>query len=219
MSIAFERPVRPTILTVPGFNNSGPSHWQTIWERTRGDTHRAELGMWSTPHRNVWVTKLDQAIRAAQAPVILVAHSLGCIAVAWWARLAGQPYAHPVAGALLVAPADVDDTDSPTSLSGFAPAPDMLLPFPSILVGSTDDPWITRDRAHSLAVAWGSHFVDVGAQGHINAASDLGTWNEGQELLEQLIDLSAGSDGRPRPPAAARSYLANAIAHRAGVSA
>src|SRR5438128_2055695 len=98
----------PTILTVPGYGGSGPDHWQTIWERTRGDCHRVELGLWSSPRRNPWVTTLDQAIRTARAPVVLVAHSLGCLAVAWWAALAGQTWAWPVAGALLVAPPDVD---------------------------------------------------------------------------------------------------------------
>ena len=67
----------PIILTVPGLGGSGPSHWQTLWEQSRPDTSRVELGMWDTPHRNSWVTKLDQAIRQAQAPVVLVAHSLG----------------------------------------------------------------------------------------------------------------------------------------------
>ncbi len=63
---------RPTVLTMPGLNGSGPAHWQTLWERMRPDTARIELGMWNTPHRNAWVTKLDQAIAAARAPVILV---------------------------------------------------------------------------------------------------------------------------------------------------
>src|ERR1700744_378609 len=98
-------PTLPTVLTVPGLNGSGPSHWQTLWEEARPDTLRVELGMWSMPHRNAWVTRLDQAIPAAQAPVVLAAHSLGCLAVAWWAELSGQPYGWPVAGALLVAPA------------------------------------------------------------------------------------------------------------------
>jgi predicted alpha/beta hydrolase family esterase len=98
----------PTILTVPGLNGSGPAHWQTLWEQGRTDTIRADLGNLSAPRRNAWVTRLDQAIRTARAPVILAAHSLGCLAVAWWAALAGQTWGWPVAGALLVAPPDVD---------------------------------------------------------------------------------------------------------------
>ena len=61
----------PVILTVPGLNNSGPDHWQTVWERKRGDCVRVELGDWSTPRRDAWVRKLDQAIRAARGPVVL----------------------------------------------------------------------------------------------------------------------------------------------------
>ena len=76
----------PTILTVPGLGGSGPSHWQTLWEKARPDTHRVELGLWDAPHRNAWVTQIDQAVRQAQAPVIFAAHSLGCLAVAWWAE-------------------------------------------------------------------------------------------------------------------------------------
>lgn len=196
----------PAILTVPGLGGSGPGHWQTLWEQARPDTTRVELGMWSTPHRNAWVTKLDRAISTARAPVILAAHSLGCLAVAWWAALAGQPYGWPVAGALLVAPADVDATDAHPELSAFAPAPRQPLPFPSIVVASADDPWITLDRAHSLAVEWGSHFVDIGEQGHINAASGIGWWPEGQELLERVI-LAAGTGGDTRSAGDARAIL------------
>lgn len=199
--------MRPTILTVPGLNGSGPSHWQTLWEQSRPDTARVDLGMWSVPHRNAWATKLDQAISQVQGPVILAAHSLGCLAVAWWAQLTGQPQGWPVAGALLVAPADVDRKDVGAEFSTFAPVPKIALPFPSIVVGSTDDPWISIERAHSMAVDWGSHFVDVGAQGHLNAASGLGWWPEGQELLERVIHAAGGPHGEVRTPGDARTIL------------
>lgn len=211
---AFDGTVQPTVMTVPGLNNSGPAHWQTLWEKARPDTVRADLGMWDTPHRNAWVTKLDRAIATAQAPVILVGHSLGCMAIAWWAALTQQPYGWPVAGALLVAPADVDKSDAPHEIRGFAPAPRTPLPFPSVLVGSSDDPWITLDRAHSLAADWGSHFVDAGAIGHINAASGLGWWPDGQELLERVIHAAGGPHGEARSPADARAILSYPLADR-----
>lgn len=197
--------VRPTVITVPGLNGSGPSHWQSLWERERRDTVRADLGTWNTPHRNSWVTRLDQAIRQAQAPVVLVAHSLGCVAVAWWAALSPQPYGWPVAGALLVAPADVDRADAPAEIAGVAPTPQQPLPFPSILVGSQDDPWMAADRARSLAAAWGSLYVDAGPAGHINAASGLGRWPAGQDLLDRV--LGAAGDGQRRSPGDARAML------------
>lgn len=197
----------PTILTVPGLGGSGPSHWQSLWEGSRRDTVRVELGMWNTPHRNAWVSRLDQAIRQAEAPVVLVAHSLGCLAVAWWAELSPQPYGWPVAGALLVAPADVDRADAPEEIRPFAPSPRTPLPFPSILVASNDDPWITPDRAHSLAVEWGSHFVNAGDRGHLNAASGLGWWQEGQDLLDRVVAASSDGRGHARTPGDAHAML------------
>jgi len=194
---------QPTVLTVPGLHGSGPAHWQSLWERDRPSVARAELGMWNTPHRNSWVTRLDQSIRQAQAPVVLAAHSLGCIAVAWWAALSPQPYGWPVAGALLVAPADVDRADAPSELRGFAPAPHQPLPFPSIVVGSG-----------ALAASWGSHFVDAGSAGHLNAASRLGHWPEGQELLDRLIAALDNGRGHSRPPADVRATLAATLPAR-----
>ncbi len=198
----------PIILTVPGLGGSGPSHWQTLWEQSRPDTHRVELGIWDTPHRNAWVTKLDQAIRSAQAPVVLAAHSLGCLAVAWWATLAGQTFGSPVAGALLVAPADVDRDSAPEELHAFRPAPAALLPFPSVVVASSDDPWMSIERAGNLARGWGSLFVDAGPQGHLNAASGIGWWEEGQALLDRLLDTAAERSGSVGTMAEARSLLA-----------
>lgn len=198
----------PIILTVPGLGGSGPSHWQTLWEQSRPDTHRVELGMWDAPYRNAWVTKLDQAIRQAQAPVVLAAHSLGCLAVAWWAALAGQTFGTPVAGALLVAPADVDRDSAPAELHAFRPSPATILPFPSVVVASSDDPWMTIERAQDLARGWGSLFVDAGPQGHLNAASGIGWWEEGQALLDRLLDTAAERNGTLRTTAEARSLLA-----------
>ncbi|MBW6530048.1 RBBP9/YdeN family alpha/beta hydrolase [Sphingomonas citri] len=214
---AFDLSVQPTVLTVPGLGGSGPSHWQTLWEKGRPDTARIELGMWDRPHRNAWVTKIDQAVASARAPVILVAHSLGCVAVAWWASLSPQPYGWPVAGALLVAPADVDRAGVAPELAPFAPAPKQPLPFPSIVVASSDDPWVTLERAHSLAVDWGSHFIDYGACGHINAASGLGRWPEGLELLDRVIAAAGGPHGEARTPGDARAILARPREQQAGL--
>ena len=68
----------PTILTVPGLMNSGPGHWQSLWEKALPDCHRVELGSWDAPHRNAWITNLGHAIAQVDGPVILAAHSLGC---------------------------------------------------------------------------------------------------------------------------------------------
>lgn len=189
----------PLVLTVPGLDSSGAAHWQTAWEQGRGDCERVDLGMWHAPRRNAWVTKLDQAIRRAGRPVVLCAHSLGCLAVAWWGALEGQPWGWPVAGALLVAPPDCERSDACATIGGFGPAPHQLLLFPSIVVASRDDPWCEIERARGMAGFWGSEFVDAGELSHINADSGLGAWGLGQALLDGLIAGTGAGSIAPEP--------------------
>ena len=85
----------PLILLVPGLCNSGPGHWQTAWERDLTMAQRVDLGSWDDPRRNLWVNHLNLAIRRADRPVVLVAHSLGCLAVAWWAEWEAAQEEHP----------------------------------------------------------------------------------------------------------------------------
>jgi len=58
----------PSILNVPGLNNSSAEHWQSRWEQQYPWHHRVNLGVWSSPDRNIWVQRLDRAIRAAAQP-------------------------------------------------------------------------------------------------------------------------------------------------------
>ena len=172
-----------TVLLVPGLGNSGPQHWQSFWERAY-HYPRVQQADWEQPTGPEWVQTLADTIAQAQGQVVLVAHSLGCSTVARWAR---QFPAGAVAGALLVAPADVDRPDFPPAVTGFAPMPLQRLPFPSIVVASSNDQYVTLPRATAFAAAWGSRLVNVGAQGHLNADADLGAWAAGHELLAQLL--------------------------------
>lgn len=195
-------PREPLVLLVPGLNDSGPGHWQTRWESERDDCRRVELGRWADPIRNLWVNQLNLALHRAARPVVLVAHSLGCLAVAWWAEYERPRFGEPVIGALLVAPPDADDPAADPRLRRFAPTPESELPFPSIVVASQDDPYISQARARRMAQAWGSRFADAGAAGHINAQSDLGEWPFGQFLLDRLIGRSCSQEEeRPALPA------------------
>lgn len=183
---------RPVVLTIPGLGNSGSEHWQTHWERERNDCHRVDLGDWEKPHRNTWVNKLNLAIIRADRPVVLVAHSLGCLTVAWWARYEQPGPAGPVIGALLVAPPEVDFFPIDERLAKFAPTPEEPLPFPSILVASRNDPYMGGRSARRLARAWGSWFADAGDAGHINADSGFGDWPFGKFLLGRLLRNQQG---------------------------
>ena len=177
----------PLILLVPGLNNSGPDHWQTLWEREFADCQRVALGMWDNPHRNPWVNQLNLAIHRAGRPVVLVAHSLGCHAVAWWAEYEQPAFGSPVVGALLVAPPDVESEPLDPRLKRFAPLAGTRLPFRSVVAASRNDPYASFGLAKRFARKWGSRLVDAGPIGHINAGSGIGNWPYGQYLLNQLI--------------------------------
>lgn len=180
----------PLILTVPGLGNSGPGHWQTRWEETLPLCRRVDLGLWDDPHRNTWVNKINLAVERADRPVVLVAHSLGCHAVAWWAeyeRLSGGDSLRKVIGALLVAPPDVEDAPIDRRITRFAPVVQAELPFRSVLVASRDDPYMPFGTARALARVWGASFADAGAIGHINARSEIGDWTFGRLLLNRLL--------------------------------
>lgn len=195
-------------LILPGLHDSGPDHWQTRWLAAREDCERVELGRWSQPSRSLWVSRLDRAIARAASPVVLVAHSLACHAVAWWAADASLDRLGKVRGALLVAPPDVDRADAVAALRPFAPTPPGRLPFRSILAASRDDDYASFARLMGMAATWGSELADFGLQGHLNAESRLGDWIEGQGLLRSLI--------LREPAAGAVSPLRSGIARDAG---
>ena len=177
-----------TILTIPGLWNSGPEHWQTHWERERSDTRRVEQRDWETPRRRDWVDSIRKAVRDAPGLVLLAAHSLGCATVAHLARDADASEIGKIRGALLVAPSDVESPKYPPGTEGFRPMPLDRLPFRAIVVSSSDDEWVSAERARAFAEAWGAQLVDAGARGHLNGASKLGAWAEGQALLARLLD-------------------------------
>ena len=178
-------------LIVPGWRGSGAGHWQTCWEQSLGGATRLVVQSWEEPDPLEWLDVLDAAIAAAPAPPILIAHSLGCMAVARWAARA----ARPVRGALLVAPPDLERGDCPRALHGFAPAPRARLPFAARVIASDDEPSAAPARSQQLASAWGAPLTLLHRGGHINRESGFGPWPEGQVWLAELAGTA-----HPAPP-------------------
>jgi predicted alpha/beta hydrolase family esterase len=175
-----------TVLILPGWQNSGPDHWQSRWEVVYGD-QRVQQHDWMQPLRGDWMAQLEEAVLVARGPVVLAAHSLGCLLTAAWAQHSRNT--HRVVGALLVAPGDAEREEFHAPLRSWSPIVLQRLPFASTLLGSHDDPYCAFERAQQLANAWGSAFVDYGNKGHINAESGLGEWPEGRALLNRYLDL------------------------------
>ena len=174
-----------TVLTLPGLDGSGDSHWQSHWEKL---PHCRRVGFpdWSKPRLHEWVQALDEAIRDAGRPVVLAAHSLGCLAAAWWAVMRRKPGDQKVQAALLVAPPDVDEADIEPRIRDFGPVPQRRLPFRTMLVASRDDPFATIARSRRMAADWRSEFIDAGVAGPLNSGSGVGEWSAGLRHLARL---------------------------------
>lgn len=196
------------ILTLAGMEQPGANHWLTHWEAERGNCSRIPLGVWDRPHRNSWITAISHAVNGAERPIILVARGLACLAVAWWAAFEKPEHGNPVAGAMLVAPPNVDTAGADLRLIGFGPSPKTLLPFPSAVVASRNDPRMDFAGAQALARFWGSHCFDGGEIGSASAAADLGAWNDGKAMLDWVIqEALPDSIGEAREGAATPRIL------------
>ena len=183
---------QPTILVLPGWQNSGPQHWQTVWQDQNPAFLRVQQRDWDAPVLAEWVAMLGEAVERAVPPVVLVAHSLGSITIAHWAK-SSQGRSGVVRAALLVAPADVEQPDTPWQIQGFGPVPALRLPFASTLVASTNDPYLSIERAQIFAENWRSQFFDIGQAGHINGESGLGDWPDGKRMLRALTESALTS--------------------------
>jgi predicted alpha/beta hydrolase family esterase len=168
-----------TILILPGIGNSGPEHWQSLWEGADPALVRVRQRDWDHPRCEEWV----QALEAQSVPgAVLVAHSLACLVVARWAQTTRKS----VRAAMLVAVPDPAGAQFPKEAAGFAQLPGRAFAFPSVVVASSDDPYGSLEHARACSRAWGSRLVEVGALGHINAASGLGDWPQGRRILASL---------------------------------
>ncbi|MDR2128054.1 MAG: alpha/beta hydrolase [Burkholderiaceae bacterium] len=179
--------MRPaSVLVLPGWQGSGPAHWQSRWQVRHGYT-RVEQSDWQRPLRGDWSARLEDAVLArgdaddGGGPILLAAHSLGCILAAWWA--AHSRNAARVRAALLVAPPDIERADLCQQIPGWQPVARQRLPFAATVVASSNDPLCDIAVAARLAHDWGANWFNAGACGHINAESGLGDWPQGHQLL------------------------------------
>jgi predicted alpha/beta hydrolase family esterase len=170
------------IFILPGLENSGDQHWQTLWEK-KYDFSRINQKDWITPVCDEWIETVEQEVsKIGTDNIILVGHSLACATIAFWSA----KYNKKIKGALLVAPSDTEAPSYPSGTKGFNPMPVNKLPFPSITITSSNDTFVSVQRAQFFANAWASKFVNIGEAGHINALSGFGPWPEGLTYLKEL---------------------------------
>ncbi|MEK8031041.1 alpha/beta hydrolase [Ideonella sp. DXS29W] len=176
----------PRVLLLPGWLDSGPGHWQTLWADRFGD-QRVEQADWQWPRRGDWMARLEEVILEDDRRVLLAAHSLGCHLVAAWA--AHSRHTGRVSAALLVAPPDLEQADTPVQLHHWRPTIRRPLPFPALVAYSDNDPFSGASSSREITAAWGAASHACGPRGHLNAESGLGDWPAGRAML---IGLATG---------------------------
>ena len=177
---------KSNILILPGLGNSGEGHWQSIWQERFG-FERIEQSSWDAPVASDWIAAIDEEVikQPSLSEIILIGHSLACTAIAQWAAT----YDRKIKAALLVAPSDTEAESYPEGTVGFKPMCLQKIAFPTTVIASSNDFYVTPQRAAFFAYSWGSKLVDIGEAGHINVSSGFGEWNEGLRFLEELDQL------------------------------
>ncbi len=169
-------------IIVPGYLGSPEGHWQYWLKYQLENAETVVQDSWEFPQMDQWVDRLQQVISESDEPVQLIGHSMGCITIAFWAAMHDTSMIDSV---ILVAPADSESSYLPDDIIGFSPIPLVTFSFPSILIASHTDPYMSFDRALHLANRWGADFVDAGDVGHINIDSGHGAWPELLPLLQR----------------------------------
>src|SRR5215217_1693049 len=100
--------MKHTLLIVPGLGDSTTGHWQDNWLQQFPNTKKVVQNNWNQPQLQDWLRNLDATVKSIETPIIIVAHSLAVSLVAHWSQ---QNDTSKIAGALLVAPADVESSE------------------------------------------------------------------------------------------------------------
>lgn len=179
-----------TILILPGWQDSGPNHWQSIWLKKYPNAVKIVQKDFMNPEKNEWVKTLNDYIeKYKDTEIILVGHSLACATIAYFSNEYFAKTSAKIKGALFVSPSDMDAPNFPKEIKGFSPMPLQKLNFKTIAVVSSNDPWVTIDRAKFFAQKWGAKLIKLGNHGHINADTGFGEWPAGEKLLQEIIDI------------------------------
>ncbi|MDE2372448.1 MAG: alpha/beta hydrolase [Burkholderiales bacterium] len=182
-----------TVLIVPGLRDAVAEHWQTLLAEQLVAAGRPVHSVAPMGREDLdcagRVAAIEAAAQAVDGPLIIVAHSAGCLMVAHWALGTTRR----VQGALLAVPPDFErpmpagyPTMEALAAGGWLPVPRQRLPLRSIVAASRNDPLAAHERVVALAHDWGGELVELGAVGHLNPASGYGPWPRAEALIAEL---------------------------------
>lgn len=192
---------RPTFILLSNDDEPAPP-WLGFLDAPGNDSLCIELKSRNAGAQNRWAARLDQTVRGATTPVLLVASGASCLAAAWWARLSPSFYVAPVAGAIFLDPSDPYGAESRGRGAPFE-GPPTLLPFPSAIVA------LRADEARALLAArlarsWGSELHDAAAA-LPETQPGGGPWRARERLvraaLREMLEHQPAADGALAPVA------------------
>ncbi|MEI7447184.1 MAG: alpha/beta hydrolase [Burkholderiales bacterium] len=185
----------PTVLLVPGLRDHVAGHWQTLLQAERPEFRSVPPMGREDLDRARRVEAIERAAQAIDGPIVVVAHSGGCITVAHWAAVTRRA----VHAALLAVPPDFESpmpagypAVDQLRAGGWLPVPRARLPFRSLVALSRNDPLGRAERVAALAADWGSEVEDLGEVGHLNPATGFGPWPLAHALIARLAASNAG---------------------------
>ena len=175
-------------VNIPGLRNSNEEHWQTLFENEDPiNFYRVQQHNWEQPDCETWIDEIELSLsKFDHSQLILIGHSIGCIAIIKWF----EKYGHHIKGALLAAPSDSEREGYPNYITGFTPIPTTLLPFPSVVVASNNDHVTLLERSEFFAQSWGSKMIILRDAGHIEPKSGFGYWQKGKDIIRELESIS-----------------------------
>ena len=178
-----------TVLIVPGLREHVAEHWQTLLEARLCKVRSVPPLETDKLDCAARVRAIQHQLEQIEGPVILVAHSAGVLMVAHWAA----QHTHPIKGALLAAPPDIDaqwpqgyPSSETLRSQGWNPLPQGPLPFRSLVAASTNDHLASLESVTRMAQGWGAELRNLGAVGHLNLAAGFGHWPQAEALILEL---------------------------------
>ncbi|MGV3457560.1 alpha/beta hydrolase [Sphingomonas sp.] len=172
---------RFSVLTVTDRPAQTPIWSDRLGWPVAGD-HHITLDTRDAARRNIWASRIDDAVLHADRAVLLVAEGLGCAAAAWWARLSPRHYADRVAGALLF-----DPIAPQGEAEALLASPGIALPFPSMVVTARNR-IAAPDEMQQLVDGWGSRLMIAERQ------RTPGAWQAAQRLLSRMTAAVVARD-------------------------
>ena len=165
------------VLLLHGWGGSDFPHWQS-WlagelAKDYGKVSFLKFDNFDEPELKNWLSSLKEELSEFK-PDIVVCHSL---ANTLWFHLCNSSIPTEIEKLYLVAPPSL--TCSVEELKSFFPVltPDNLYAKKSLLITSTDDPYLSKEEAKKLQRELDIDMKVIEKGGHINNSSGYGQWH------------------------------------------